>query len=655
MIDKFDLEKEIPEEVELLSYVYSLAEELGLLTTVYFDDDNVPHYIPTKENIYQFKSRYNNNELNGSFKYEGYIKNKDIQDTLSALELDSEKFWLLLLFIFDYSWGVCLEGVKWEEDPKEQIDKLCDAIAENIKEFNQFSNRPVFHNEAELTFSVKGKRKVIINNPIALLYLLKKCSPDGDLEKLWVQKSPNGIMTLDVISKDEPNITSESVHIWFFAKTFFSFFKANPQIKGRQKKGDTISCSKNLLISRLAYFTKLTTNKDYDGDEEHLKGIVKQYKNHQLKATNNIYWYQFTSITILLIQFLLSKLKGVKNWIFFIPFYLHQNPPSLQCHKTKTIRSGAHQFKNCKNIMYLYFLSENRTIGTKRVNESYARLKEFGFIKEIGMIEYVIGNCLEGKKILSARIVKKDDGKPLSLKNWKLVMEEVPYSSDKKVCVDGQGRYVASMLMKMIDDDTTIDEDSIYKEVTVPEGMDVIELILSKNCGTPWSYADVQNTSISSGNEIIDTLDLLAKQSNINYQSVYDFATINKGNLTCNQVKKMKEGTGKLPSNINLNDQSIEMASTLLGIISEHPILTKDRISTRFSKGLKLFCKNNDITNYNDVYDVINAITKPLWEQHFTPESGTSAEAKMYADGFLKIYESIKLQEPAQVLQPTTV
>ena len=305
--------------------------------------------------------------------------------------------------------------------------------------------------------------------------------------------------------------------------------------------------------------------------------------------------------------------------------------------------------------MILYLFEKNRIIAIKRVNESYNRLKAKGFIKEVGMIEYVTGTCLEGKKILSARIVKKDNGKPLSLNNWKLVMEEVPYTPEIKVCVDGQGRYVALMLMKMIDSVNTIDDESIYKEVTVPEGMDVIEFVLSKNCGVPWNNGDVQNTNISSGNGFVDILDLLAKQYNINYQSVYDFATINTGNLTCNQVRKMKEGTGKLLANINLNDKSIEIVSTLLGIISEHSILTKDRISTRFSKGLKLFCKNNDITNYNDVYDVINAITKPLWEQYFTPECGTSAEAKMYAEGFLNVYERIKLQEPVQIMQPTTV
>ena len=51
-----------------------------------------------------------------------------------------------------------------------------------------------------------------------------------------------------------------------------------------------------------------------------------------------------------------------------------------------------------------------------------------------------------------------------------------------------------------------------------------------------------------------------------------------------------------------------------------------------------------EFSGYNDVYKTIGAITKPLWEQYFTPERGTSADPKKYADGFLKVYEHINLQ-----------
>lgn len=292
MIDKFDLDKDIPEEEELLSYVYSLAEELGLLTIIDFDDKNTPYSTPSKENIYQFKSRYNNNELNGSFKYEGYIKNKEIQGILLALGLDSEKFWFLLLFVFDYTNGFCKGGVMHQEDPKEQVDKLTNAIAENIKEFNQFSNFPIFHNEIKLTLSIKGKRNIVIDSPIALNYILKKCYPNDDLEKQYIQKFPNGIsLYFNDRSTDELNNEPTSIKIYFFAKTFLSFFKFTPQIKGRKKKGNIISFSKYGLISRLVYFTGISDDDKYESDGNLIKGIISNYKNYKIKATNNIYWH----------------------------------------------------------------------------------------------------------------------------------------------------------------------------------------------------------------------------------------------------------------------------------------------------------------------------------------------------------------------------
>lgn len=303
--------------------------------------------------------------------------------------------------------------------------------------------------------------------------------------------------------------------------------------------------------------------------------------------------------------------------------------------------------------MKLHLIKGNREVTTSRVNESYNRIKSNGYLKEVGKIEYVTGSCLEGKKILSAKVAKKDNSKPLSLSNWMLEMEEIQYTQDVKVCVDGQGRLVALMLMQMIDGDNTIDNESIYREVTVPDVMDVVKFVLLKNSGIPWNYANVQNANISSGNEFIDELDRLAKYHNIKNQVVYDFATIKTGDLTCNIVKKMKEQTRELPSSVTLNAKSIEVASNLLDIIKDHPMLTKDHITTRFSKGLKLFCKNYPITNVEDVYRLIGAITKPLWEQHFSTANGVSAEAKKYSEGFMMLYEQINLQETAPISQPT--
>lgn len=303
--------------------------------------------------------------------------------------------------------------------------------------------------------------------------------------------------------------------------------------------------------------------------------------------------------------------------------------------------------------MVLYFLNENREIAINRVNESYNGIKAIGFIKEVGMIEYVTGSYLEGKKILSAKVIKKDNSKPLSLANWMLVMEEVPYTPGIKICDDGQGRYVALMLRKMLDGDNTIDDEGIYKEVTVPIGMDVIKFILLKNSGKPWNTKDGFKTALSSGNGYVDGLTAIAKGSGMDNQVIYDFGTLFTVDLSSKVVLCMMEGTKELPKTISLSSDNIDVATNIVGIITDHQMLTKNLVTSKFSKGLKLFCKCNANIKPNDVYKTIGAITKPLWEQYFTTERGTSAEPKKYAEGFLKVYEHINLQEPARLAQPT--
>lgn len=304
--------------------------------------------------------------------------------------------------------------------------------------------------------------------------------------------------------------------------------------------------------------------------------------------------------------------------------------------------------------MELFLIEGNREIATARVNESYNRLKSKGFIKEVGMIEYVTGNCLEGKKILSAKIEMKENGKPKSLTNWRLATEEVPYTEGMKVCADGQGRYVALMLRQMLDGDNKVDDESIYREVVVPTGMDVIEFILLKNSGKPWNIKDAFNTAISSGNPYVDRLTAIAKESGLENQAIYNFGTLFTGDLSNKTVLCMMEKTKALPKTISLSDSNIEVATIIVDIIADHHMLTKNLVTSRFSKGLKLFCKDNEITKADDVFKVITAITKHLWDQHFTPEHGTSAEPKKYAEGFLKIYELINEQatEPIQSVVP---
>lgn len=232
-----------------------------------------------------FIRRYNQNELYGNFTYEDYIANEDIQNTLKGLGVDIDKFWFLLLFIFDYTCGTCLDGMKATGIGIEQLIKFAKAIADNHKEINQFGVS--FKKPITISVKVEGKHQIVIDNANAIGYLATTII--NNLKEIeehpWMQSQQVSITT----NAEE----KESVQIWLFYKMFNDFFNLSPYNKlfnVRQKKGSTISLSKTLLISRLIYLTKLSMNKNFSEDEFTLKGYIKQYKDKRIDTVNSIYF-----------------------------------------------------------------------------------------------------------------------------------------------------------------------------------------------------------------------------------------------------------------------------------------------------------------------------------------------------------------------------
>ena len=85
------------------------------------------------------------------------------------------------------------------------------------------------------------------------------------------------------------NDESDSVLIWYFAHLLKYFFDLKPQFKGKRKKGDIASLNKNLLISKLVYYTQLSKNDNFKYGTDTLKSFFKQYKNKDIKGFSNIY------------------------------------------------------------------------------------------------------------------------------------------------------------------------------------------------------------------------------------------------------------------------------------------------------------------------------------------------------------------------------
>ena len=229
-IDKFTLDKYVKEEDDLLEYVKQVAME-------FCPDVYEGTYILETQALDIFKNRYNQKFITNKFSYADYKKEDSIQKALQGIGIDINKFWYLVLFVFDYSNGSCLGG----------------------------------------------KHPLVITNPNTIFYIA--CLLEDGLESI----EQDSRMSREIVSLYK---TKElyTARIYLFAKMVLYFFETNPEFNNqRAPKGSGMNFSKLLLISNLIYFTQLSKTDGYLGDDDTLKKLIKQYKNKEIRTVNNFY------------------------------------------------------------------------------------------------------------------------------------------------------------------------------------------------------------------------------------------------------------------------------------------------------------------------------------------------------------------------------
>lgn len=280
----------VAKEDKLLEYI----EQVGCkyCPSVEWDDEDNEYYTTGTTAPYWFKRRYNEGMLNANFKYKDYIDNKDIQGTLQALNIDIEKFWYLLLFVSDYIVGCCLEGYKYGDTPREMIQNIIKAIDGNINHDNSTGFH--FTKKLTLTLSIEGKRSpIVVENPIALAYLSYLCS----LEPEEVRNSNKTLDSATIIAKTTDAEGDMAMITLFTRMLRYFLIDVLPKSDTKVTAYTTVSLNKMLLISRLVYLTKLSTNPKFTGYDKkedklcqnYLKDYIKGYKDYEIKRTNTIY------------------------------------------------------------------------------------------------------------------------------------------------------------------------------------------------------------------------------------------------------------------------------------------------------------------------------------------------------------------------------
>lgn len=220
-----------------------------------------------------FKSRFNQGLLSKQNLYNQYLTEREIQELISYLELDADKFWLLILFVCDYCESMFYQGTTMKSTPLEQLEQLQSAI-------NHIDNTAI------LTFKA-GKQKVVLEDIRAIKAIseaINKYISEADIDMFKYLSRRQ--------EEETPTMLKESPFIAYFAKMLLTFFNTQQQIRAKRKAGANHSIKEMELVSRLVYFIRLSKNEKTwtDIENETLKAFLKQYKDYRYPHNiSNIY------------------------------------------------------------------------------------------------------------------------------------------------------------------------------------------------------------------------------------------------------------------------------------------------------------------------------------------------------------------------------
>lgn len=253
-------------------YEYNLNVETTAMSQEEIDEvRNIPFGATSCMVI--FKHRYNTNSFTKKLSYTEFVQDYTIKQLIKELDLDIDKFWLLVLFCLDYCDSLFYQGTAMKLNPVEQLRLLVDNI------------RIAPEGDMSLIFK-SSKSKANLDDTRAIHFIATA------VEKALKEASYDTLRYLSRrIENENAKDIADSPIIVFFANMLLRFFNTQSQIRDKRKKGASYSVKELELVSHLIYFTKLSKNKNWlDIENKTLKPFLKQYKNHEYpKMRNNIY------------------------------------------------------------------------------------------------------------------------------------------------------------------------------------------------------------------------------------------------------------------------------------------------------------------------------------------------------------------------------
>lgn len=266
----FTLPDKLPHDDQLpaLEYVFHLATLIEPFEDFYGS--------PLLE---RYISRYNTSATKSGLKkldklkarLNEFLSREEFGETLTFFEMDIEKFWHLLLFVYDFSYNQCTDGIK-HISSLTTLQTIIDKITENT-ELHPLQS-PTFKEETKITFYI-GKKKYTIEDCPTILRICSRLKEDVDTSDDWNWQNIKSYM------KSETS-ESASVLAYAFYLHFITFFNSYQSIISKRKIKDSPSKREKQLIGDLIFFTGIIQNESISTDPDYLKTLIKRYKDYRL-------------------------------------------------------------------------------------------------------------------------------------------------------------------------------------------------------------------------------------------------------------------------------------------------------------------------------------------------------------------------------------
>lgn len=241
---------------EAMEYVNKLTDKIN----VGWDGED---YCLSDWNL-RFLSRMNREVIKPPFTYQAFLDNKDIIATLEGYELDVEKFWFALLYIYDIT---CDFGINAADASKTDYDILVE-----IEDYLENHPQAVLYlsDDKELRKSERYET----NSPVILQNLRRFVK--RELDKY--QEAPQlKVWTHDIMCRNYTESLGAAQQQVLMYKLFKVLFDLLGMPDLRAERGSTVSYSKLLLISRIIHFCRLSRKEVFLVSDSALKGNIKQY------------------------------------------------------------------------------------------------------------------------------------------------------------------------------------------------------------------------------------------------------------------------------------------------------------------------------------------------------------------------------------------